>query len=1136
MRISKVKVDKNRMVLMHRNVSEGALVYEGNTLNKTLEILPAKKLDNFNLSILNRTIIKEDYCKKLKLNESRFREIKEIFQDGKLPGRITKDGITPYLNHRFQVKMKFVDDGATINFNLTDLIFKAVQNQNINELEPYEKWKSWYIKTKSAFLKKSILSNRIDFDQNLSKRKRCLQTWASTYSVTGSLDLSCYHETYKIEELSNAFLHVDRGELSKNGVPKNMNTYHRELKKALQSHQQIVFGTRETPNTKNREDDKLAIYHLEVVKYLEHYFSVKTTQRRNSKDDIDYYLNENTIKNTIRRQLQNAITNYSLQQGKAQLHGFDSKTDSTTLTDIKRNEGFVLNMIDACAFAANNIRNIIDTKQLNDILGKNDYTDSIKENRINPLLFRFFFNTKLPNENPEKEKTLWAMRGAVQQIRNKVIHYRQKALNEIFEMPDFESSTIGNRSYSETIYKRCFKEEIDNVPAAFAEQLKTGGVLTYFPLDKLKILLNTFTFSLCRSVIPFAPGFKKIHKQGQNYQNASIDDFYNLELTIYLPTKQFGEKEYGARYFLLKLIYNYSFLPEFTRDVEQFRKSVQFVQELNKKQAERSRNKHAYAFEGVRLMKKDESVLTFMSYIQSQLLIEQDLKESDKIDITKMNFEKFVLQIFIKGFDTYLRANEFKFLEFPAFQLSNELNKQQQSDKLNDSELTIAKECKIKPQSVNAEKPEHIAFYIFCKLLDANHLSNLRNELIKYKQSISTDDFKFSHVFEIIELCLLRADVVPTDYKKLYKDEIACFNRIMLFVENGADVKNWSDLFVQTDKVTPVVHANVELTVKYGTANLLERLISKDSRFKLTESDFISWNNAQKTIETLINKRIDLHDKWVDAKNKDDKEKSDKTKEKSNFAQKFIDENKKDYIDQSNAIDTYIWLDNKLHFVHLNRLQNLIIDILGRMAGFIALWDRDFQMLDARRTDDSFLLKSFISLRELDDNLKKTNKPIDQIKDIESVVKRNGNNIDEADRNSLISCIQNKKEYFKRIFFNPNQANPFYERNYIAHFSYLTKDTKSLIDLINIIRNLLWYDRKLKNAVTRAFIDLFKKHGMVLKLKLNASHQFEIKSLEPQLIYHLGTNCKSKNPITSNQVHPLYCEMCKCLLEMEKKC
>jgi len=216
---------------------------------------------------------------------------------------------------------------------------------------------------------------------------------------------------------------------------------------------------------------------------------------------------------------------------------------------------------------------------------------------------------------------------------------------------------------------------------------------------------------------------------------------------------------------------------------------------------------------------------------------------------------------------------------------------------------------------------------------------------------------------------------------------------------------------------------------------------------------------------------LSLHKQWEEAVRKDKEEKSKRVKTRSNFAQQFINKERDSYFNLCDYIDAYNWHDNKLHFVHLLRLHHLTIDILGRMVGFVAIWERDFQyMTESISTMDSS--------KELD-----FTKGFPLLKDTQL-------------------------DYYKRIFLSWNYRDI---RNYIAHFNYLTDSKFSM----------------------KAFIDLFDKQGMVLKLKLNDAHRFEIESVEPKLLYHLGTT-PARDLISTYQVNPQYCDMCKALLEIKK--
>ena len=1135
MRVSKVNVTvngKDTMVRMHRSSEQGALVYaDMDNVDRTSEIIPEKKRQSFNLSTLNKTLIRYESVDKK--DTAKFKTVEAIFKKRALPDNIRVEDIIPFLNHKFQQPVKYRKGDQMVAFSLPDCILRAVKHHNPRELQPYYDWREWYITDKSEKLKKSIANNRISIPttDEQSKRQKALLLWEASFIDKGHLDLDEYHQNFKTDELAAALCSVGMGELREDGTPKVVNEYHRNLKKALQTHQSLLFGKRETPNATNRNNIQLAIYNLEIVKYLEHYFPIKKSGHKNRAADIAYYLQADTIKRTVTHQLENAVRANLLRKGKFLHHDLQTDTTSENLSNLKRDEAFTMNLITTSAFAANNIRNIINPQQTQDILGNGEFKKRLTKKNFNLHAYRLFFNTD--NEQADV-KDLWAMRGAVQQIRNNVAHYKKGALNTIFNVTAFEYPDSENISYSSTVYKQLFAKELDTLPEAFALQLKCGGVLSNYSFDRLKELLETVTFQLCRSVVPFAPGFKKVMKSGIGYQNSEEDaKFYNLELLGYKKKEVYAEEAWNGRYFLLKTIYNYLFLPAFTADAKEFADTVAWILKKNKQQAQGSRNRNAFAFADIRFMRRDERIADYMAYVQSQWMLEDNKKEDKEPENKRLNFEKFILQLFVKGFDNFLKQAKFLFIHQPQPQIYISDSNQQQADQLNRLETNIRPFCNVHSPKIRPEEDAQIAFYVYCKLLDANHLSTLRNELIKYRSAAESD--KFDSIMQIIELCLLSADRVPTDYRQLYPDKESCLQRLKPFIADDADLANWGDFYVQTDHETPVVHSGIELSIKYVTANLLQKLIASQTTFKISDDNFCKRNNLQKDIAEKTITHANYHKEWVTAKGRDDEERKNKIYKKSHFAAAFLKQNGIEYINNCKEINDYNWIDNKLHFVHLKQLHNLTIEMLGRMVGFIVLFDRDFQYLDQQSTDP-FRLNALVSLRDLANKLEvKRIADIDEIRNHE-IAKQDGTEITEQDRQSLIESINTKRERFQKLLFTPN-INPFGIRNHIAHFEYLTQTANkySLIDLINALRDLLHYDRKLKNAVSKAFIDLFDKQGMVLKLKFdNTKHHLQVESVTPKPLFHLGTK-KKEDGLYTDQVSAEYCALCKCLLEMKNQ-
>lgn len=1178
MRITKVKV-KYKMVLINRNPLQSTLIFEGKPEeDQSRYILPEQKKANFKLSIKNKTLRRKDGnilcpdCKQRKANLSDgeyFRMCRAcknnnfvLFKkkgseligqiiDGALNSKqvgfgrydsviqvITTDQIRLGLSQKFQ--QEFVYKAGS--FNLVEIISKCINDRNINHMKPYKDWVKWYIDIKSSNMIKSIEKNIIDVSTSTSPRKEALKEWEGKYFENDKMDLSTFEKDlstfekkYKVDELIGLFDEF----LKPTKDQKKITNLNGGLKQVLQTHQKTIFGkNNEIENEKeniellkNRGDKQLTVYHLEIVKYLEHYFPLKKSNRKNKHSHlypngeinhhyIEHYLNGETIKKTVQHQIENALRSNLLHRGKVNHHKLDANTTSDTLSAIKRREAFILNLIDSCAFAANNIRNIVDRDQPGDIIGSKAFCDSLKNKKVDQKLLKSFY--QCDESQIVDEHSLWAMRGSIQQIRNNVIHYKTDAIAEVFNIKTFECKTPedSNPTYSSTIFQQLLNEALEGIPNAIAEQLKSGGVLSYYPIELIKQLLTSCKFSLCRSTLPFTPGFKNVASHGHNYQYSKGKNENKLALLHYIDKsedKQHTEEEYQARYFLLKLIYNNMFLPYFTQDKTVFRETAKKIKRINSEYPTNGKTANKHAFNDIRDMNDSESIADYMAYVQSQLIQEKS-KKSDRVnEDTRINFEKFLFQVFIKGFDNYLEAENLNFIKEPKSQFEVGITDGEKAGILNGFESNVIEQCTIN-NNINIEDDSHIAFFTLCKLLDASRLSNLRNELIKFRQ---TGNFDFHHILEIIELCLLSVDKVATRWSDLYDNADACLRQSKQFVEDGADIKEWGDMFLQQDKTTPIIHANIELCRKYGTAELLKEVVSKH---KLTKNEFDEWNGAKSGIAEKTEQRGKLHEQWV--KNK----------------QQFSEKNK--YKKLCEYIDRYNWLDNKLHFVHLNRLHGIMIDILGRMAGFVALWDRDFILLDAHRTDDEFQLKAVM---RIDGGTAESFKNVQGVN--KTIVGRNGNKIEKSDKNRLTACLEAKRDMYGKFFFKDDALvssqrkyehieKAFFKRNHIAHFGYISTvaSGKSLIDMINDLRDLFEYDRKLKNAVSKSFIDMFDKYGMELTLKFNIKeHKLELDSITPKKVYHLGSKGqkdenKNNIEITTDQVHKEFCEICKELL------
>ena len=80
-------------------------------------------------------------------------------------------------------------------------------------------------------------------------------------------------------------------------------------------------------------------------------------------------------------------------------------------------------------------------------------------------------------------------------------------------------------------------------------------------------------------------------------------------------------------------------------------------------------------------------------------------------------------------------------------------------------------------------------------------------------------------------------------------------------------------------------------------------------------------------------------------------------------------------------------------------------------------------------------------------------------------------------------------------------------RNYLAHFNYISAEKLpkySILDMMKETRDMLDYDRKLKNAVTKAIIKVLDKNGIDVTFSLDKrTHHFTVDKIKSKNMVHL---------------------------------
>lgn len=216
--------------------------------------------------------------------------------------------------------------------------------------------------------------------------------------------------------------------------------------------------------------------------------------------------------------------------------------------------------------------------------------------------------------------------------------------------------------------------------------------------------------------------------------------------------------------------------------------------------------------------------------------------------------------------------------------------------------------------------------------------------------------------------------------------------------------------------------------------------------------------------------REELHAEWVEEK------------------QRFSDRDRTDYCHVLAAVVAHRHLTAHVRLNNHARLNGLLMQVLGRLADYACLWERDLY----------FTTLALIA--------RKGKSPTDVFQE-EGL--GNGR-IVEAVRALKKSHDDDGKKIFgdlQRLFghnFHDGKNGTARDRNYLAHFNMLRgPNTRlNLTASVNRTRRLVDYDRKLKNAVSQSIKEMLAREGFDLTWTMNG-HRLACAKVKARQAVHL---------------------------------
>ena len=872
----------------------------------------------------------------------------------------------------------------------------------------------------------------------------------------------------------------------------------------------------------NDKNIKYAFCHfveIEMSQLLKNYVYKRLSNISN--DKIKRIFEYQNLKKLIENKLLNKLDTYVRNCGK---YNYYLQVGEIATSDFiarnRQNEAFLRNIIGVSSVAYFSLRNILETENENDITGRmrgktvknnkgeekyvSGEVDKIynenKQNEVKENLKMFYsYDFNMDNKN-EIEDFFANIDEAISSIRHGIVHFNLELEGkDIFAFKNIVPSEISKKMFQNEINEKKLKLKI-------FRQLNSANVFRY--LEKYKILnyLKRTRFEFVNKNIPFVPSFTKLYSR--------IDDLKN-SLGIYWKTPKTNDdnktKEItDAQIYLLKNIYYGEFLNYFMSNNGNFFEIIKEIIELNKND-KRNLKTGFYKlqkFEDI----QEKTPKKYLANIQSLYMINAGNQDEEEKD----TYIDFIQKIFLKGFMTYLANNGRLSLMYIG-------NDEQINTSLAGKKQEFDKFLKKYEQNNNIEIPHEIneflreiklgkilkyteslnMFYLILKLLNHKELTNLKGSLEKY-QSANKEE-TFSDELELINLLNLDNNRVTEDFE-LEANEIGKFldfngNKI----KDRKELKKFDTKKIYFDGENIIKHRAFYNIKKYGMLNLLEKIADK-AKYKISLKELKEYSNKKNEIEKNYTMQQNLHRKYARPK-KDEK---------------FNDEDYKEYEKAIGNIQKYTHLKNKVEFNELNLLQGLLLKILHRLVGYTSIWERDLRF----RLKGEFPENQYIEEIFNFDNSKNVKYKSGQI--VEKYINFYKELYkDNVEKRSIYSDKKVKKL--------KQEKKDLYIRNYIAHFNYIPHAEISLLEVLENLRKLLSYDRKLKNAIMKSVVNILKEYGFVAKFKIGADKKIGIQTLESEKIVHLK-NLKKKKLMTDRNSEEL-CKLVKVMFEykMEEK-
>ncbi len=364
---------------------------------------------------------------------------------------------------------------------------------------------------------------------------------------------------------------------------------------------------------------------------------------------------------------------------------------------------------------------------------------------------------------------------------------------------------------------------------------------------------------------------------------------------------------------------------------------------------------------------------------------------------------------------------------------------------------------KIPPPDINNEvtvEPWMQKLYFLIHLVPVEEVNVLYNQLQKFTVLTSEKDSLLQELFVVFQLYL---DMHNAQFVGCTIPENQT-NDLLQFFENKEDFEK---IFPRGNNDSS--YRGLREMLRFGNQSALTKIFVQHKVTQKQCNEFQATGKGE--ITSAHNERQKLHQKLNQKKPKEIEHEEDEYK-------RLLD-----------SLTRYRQLKNHVTLTNHVRLHRLLMKVLGRFVDYAGLWERDcyFILLE-------LLYRNKVG-RVFKDDFR-----------------------ENLENRQIVKCVKHldvaDKKKFNDIF--PIGREIIDYRNNFMHFNMLHQNNKNthpnLTTDVNKMRDLMSYDRKLKNTVSKSIIELLHQDGLCLTWGTNDKHKLVHAQIHAREIIHLKNN------------------------------